>query len=522
VHGPAVVDLPTSVGFCMYIRRECLLATGLLREDAFAQGYGEENDFCIRARHLGWRHVAVPGAYVAHVGGHSFGDARAHLMARNLDVLEALHPGYRAMIAGWQAADPLAPARRALDAARWADRLPPSATRRAVVLVTHDGGGGVERAVRARCDALRGEGIRPILLRPVVDRSLSPAAPRRRYLPGLCVLGDDAGGFPNLRFRLPEELGALTELLRAERPHWLEVHHLLGLHHCVLDLPAALRIPYEIHVHDYAWICPRINLVGPTNRYCGEPHVAACASCVADAGSELEEVITPAALRARSAADMAGARRVVAPSHDAANRLPRYFPHLRADVLPHEDDADLPPLRPLPEAPPTPLAPRRIGVIGAIGTAKGYEIVLGCARDAAARDLCLSFIVVGHTEDDERLLATGRVFVTGPYQEGDAVAVIRQQDLHLAWLPSVWPETWCYALGQALRAGLGAAAFDLGAQAERIRATRRGWLLPLGLSIPAINNRLLALRTVAGDEYARLPAPGESATNTQRFITARI
>ena len=49
-------------------------------------------------------------------------------------------------------------------------------------------------------------------------------------------------------------------------------------------------------------------------------------------------------------------------------------------------------------------------------------------------------------------------------------------------------------------AGLSVAAFDLGAPAERIRRARRGWLLPLGLPPPAINNALLALRGIAGDE----------------------
>ena len=511
VHGAASVDIPTSVGFCMYIRRECLLATGLLRQDVFAQGYGEENDFCVRARHLGWRHVAAPGAYVAHLGGHSFGDAAAHLTARNLDVLEALHPGYRAMIDEWLAADPLAPTRRALDAARWAEHR----TTASVVLVTHDGGGGVERAVRARCADLRSQRLRPIVLRPVVDRSLSPDALRRRYLPGLCMVGDGADrAFPNLRFRLPDEFDALAALLRAEQPQWLEVHHLLGLDHAVVGLAAALGVPYEIRVHDYAWICPRINLVGTAHRYCGEPDVAACAPCVADAGSELEEDIAPAALRARSATDMARARRVVVPSQDAASRLLRYFPAIRPAVLPHEADDDLPPPRPLP---PT---PRRVGVIGAIGIPKGYDVLLACARDAAARNLALSFIVVGHTTDDERLLATGRVFVTGAYEEKDVAAVIRQQDLHLAWLPSVWPETWCYALGQALQAGLGAVAFDIGAQAERIRGTGRGWLLPLGLSIASINNALLALRTIAGDECARPLGNNQSAVNYSEISNA--
>ena len=41
----------------MYIRRDCLDAVGPFDEAAFGRGYGEENDFCLRASHLGWRHV---------------------------------------------------------------------------------------------------------------------------------------------------------------------------------------------------------------------------------------------------------------------------------------------------------------------------------------------------------------------------------------------------------------------------------------------------------------------------------
>ena len=59
-------------------------------------------------------------------------------------------------------------------------------------------------------------------------------------------------------------------------------------------------------------------------------------------------------------------------------------------------------------------------------------------------------------------------------------------------LPSIFPETWCLSLAEAWRAGLRVVAFDIGAQAERIRRTGRGILLPLGLPARAINNALLA------------------------------
>lgn len=42
-------ELPTAVGFCMYIPRACLQETGYFDEETFGRGYGEENDFCLRA-----------------------------------------------------------------------------------------------------------------------------------------------------------------------------------------------------------------------------------------------------------------------------------------------------------------------------------------------------------------------------------------------------------------------------------------------------------------------------------------
>jgi GT2 family glycosyltransferase/glycosyltransferase involved in cell wall biosynthesis len=483
-----VVDIPTAVGFCMYIRRECLDATGLFREDAFAQGYGEENDFCMRASRLGWRHVAVPSVFVAHVGGASFGGARDQLLARNMAVLERLHPGYRALVAEYKRADPLADARRRLDAARFRADAPGSGD--AVLLVTHDSGGGVERVVRARCEALRAEGRRPVVLRPV-----RATGGGHLYLPGLCLVCDGTDrSTPGLRFALPAGLPALLRLLRTARPEAMEVHNLLGHHPAVMALPARLGIPYDLHVHDYAWFCPRITLVGPSRRYCGEPEAAAsCEACIAEAGRNTDEEIGIGALRARSAAELAGARRVLAPSADAATRLRRRFPGLAVQVRPHTDDATLPP----PSAAAAPDVLTRVCVVGGIGPEKGYDVLLACARDAAARALPLEFVVVGHTPDDAALLETGVAFVTGPYEEAAAVAEIRAQQAQFGFLPSVWPETWCFALGEAWQAGLDVAVFDIGAPAERVRRTGRGWVLPLGLPAQAINNALLAVRSRA-------------------------
>ena len=113
-----LVEIPTGVGFCMAVSRACLDRIGVFDEDRFGRGYGEENDFCLRATAAGWRHVAATGLFVWHRGGTSFGKERDTLMAAAQVTIETLHPGYAAMVGRFIHRDPLEPARRALDIAR--------------------------------------------------------------------------------------------------------------------------------------------------------------------------------------------------------------------------------------------------------------------------------------------------------------------------------------------------------------------------------------------------------------------
>jgi GT2 family glycosyltransferase len=108
---PDYPELPTAVGFCMLVRRAALEAIGDFDAATFGAGYGEENDFCVRAKAHGWRNVLCDDAYVAHVGGQSFGALGQAPGGENLARLLARYPHYNAMVAAFIAADPLAPRR---------------------------------------------------------------------------------------------------------------------------------------------------------------------------------------------------------------------------------------------------------------------------------------------------------------------------------------------------------------------------------------------------------------------------
>ena len=105
-HPGKAIDLPTGVGFCMLITAACRAKVGPFDIENFPRGYGEENDFCMRAAAAGFRNVLCPNAYVAHVGGVSFSESTQALMKIGGERLLAKHPTYDAQVSAWIDRDP--------------------------------------------------------------------------------------------------------------------------------------------------------------------------------------------------------------------------------------------------------------------------------------------------------------------------------------------------------------------------------------------------------------------------------
>jgi GT2 family glycosyltransferase len=103
----AAIDIPTAIGFCMLMTRACLDAVGKFDIEHFPRGYGEENDFSMRAAAKGFRNVLCPNAYVAHEGSQSFSDEKHDLMREGGERLLSLYPNYNVLVAEWIARDPV-------------------------------------------------------------------------------------------------------------------------------------------------------------------------------------------------------------------------------------------------------------------------------------------------------------------------------------------------------------------------------------------------------------------------------
>jgi GT2 family glycosyltransferase/glycosyltransferase involved in cell wall biosynthesis len=505
VNAGRVVEVPVGVGFCLYIKRRCLNEVGEFDEHGFDRGYGEENDFCLRARRDGWRHGVATDVFVRHVGGRSFGAVKDLLMQRNQRVIDYRYPGYGSLIETFARAEPLLGAKRAIDEQRAVEDA-----RKPVLLVSLALAGGVMRHVGERRAALMAAGHTVLTLR-ADQRYVGVAAADVRI---------DTLDLDHLRYALPQDMAALQAFLRKLGLVRLEIHHFLGLPPEALDMLAALGVPYSVSVHDYTWVCPRVSFIDGAGRYCGEPAVSVCETCVTTHGSALGGEVSVQALRERSARLLAGAARVIVPTFDVRARLRRYFPTLDPVV-----EAWEPPVMVAKPGERRGPGPVRVLLLGAIGTQKGQGVLLECAKDAAARGLPLEFVIVGFSSDDAPLLETGRVFMTGPYDEHEVAGLLEREACNVALFPTVGPETWCYTLTYALQTGRPIVAFDRGAVAERLRAAGTGVLLDPDIRPAELNEALL--RAAGGDqppEPVEAPSEGlaavESAAPDEPVVSA--
>ncbi|MDF7673415.1 glycosyltransferase [Acetobacteraceae bacterium ESL0709] len=469
------IELPTGNGFCMAISAECLAETGWFRDDIFVQGYGEENDFCLRATARGFRHLAAVNVYVRHKGGNSFGKSRLALIERNLKILNALHPGYDLLVAEFMRRDPLFMIRRRLDLMCLMQK---ARKKGAVLLIEHNYGGGVARTVQQRAEAYEREGLLALRLRPSFQG---------------CVLEscNDPDLWPNLCFALPEDSMLLIRCLRKVGVQSVEWHHLVGHAPWIRRLHKFLDVPLDIFVHDHVWFCPRIILLNPEGRYCGERSVQACKECIRRDRKDLKEKITIDELLERSIEEFKSARSITAPSYDAARRLERHFPQIEGLVKVHapENEAAFPPLR---ISPASGKNFYRVGVVGGISRWKGYEILLELGQYIRQHGLPLEIVLIGGTRDDQALINAG-IQVTGTYDDKEVLSLIEEMELDVGFLPSIAPETWSYALSWLWKAGLAVICFDIGAVSERIRrrGDEAGKILPLGLPVERLASYIL-------------------------------
>lgn len=463
---PFYVDIPTGVGFCLYIRRALIDRIGLFDVETFGKGYGEENDFCLRATQAGYRNVLCGDTYVAHVGNCSFGQEKKELAEKQMAALLRKHPTYAEQVGRFIARDPLKPIRQVIQTRLQilsAPKIP------GILHVLHGHGGGTEQSIR-NIAALMQDRFRHYLLitleREWIVKAIDPEREDQSY------------HFHHQNNELwVEFLESICAWLDIRLCH---VHQLSGCRDGLLAAFAKTTIPYGFSIHDFFLACPSINFLDSEGNYCGAvTDRVQCQTClnkqVAFAEINIQKWrLTHKAFLSKSAF-------ISAPSLWAKNTFNRYFPESTVEIIPNVHHSGF--SKSLEGGIRCFLFPRdeikHIGVIGAIGPVKGARNLEKLVARTRARKLPLRWIVIGYTDRQYEPYQSKDYVLTihGPYQQDRLIALLEHYTISLVMFPSAGPETFCYTLSEAWAANKPVLVPPIGALKERVEQKGAGWIM---------------------------------------------
>jgi glycosyltransferase involved in cell wall biosynthesis len=318
-------------------------------------------------------------------------------------------------------------------------------------------------------------GYRLELMAPDERCALALAGPP---LPAPPVLDDAAFE----RVVLAAAAAAGAEGLHVEGLAGLPLASLLALHR--------RGLPLSLSLHDFAAFCPRPHLLErPALAFCHYSRDAErCARCLArdwPVGVGWQE----------------GRRALVADLLAAAESLAYPSEFLRRTVLelfPALDPSRLRVVSPEPVATPARRRtarhpPRHVAYVGSVLPHKGAlvfeEVVRRLGRGGAA-GVRWSAYGGGDAALLARLRRLPGVRVRGYYRSGSLPRLLAADEVDLALLLSIVPESYGFTLSECRAAGVPVVAFDLGALGERVRAEGGGTLVPLADGAAGVAARL--------------------------------
>ena len=435
------VDVPTGVGFCMFIRREALNDVGMFDEKAFGLGYGEENDFCMRASALGWRHVTCTNVFVFHDGGVSFSTEKKERLQNAMAVLDRKYPAYHRMIHDHVQKDPARSFRVLAQL-----KILVASRKEKYLFIAHGLGGGVTEHLQELADCISVD-VDCLFLKPSEG--------------GFVELGSHHSEYHwSLHFDLNNEYQGLLDLLGWFGVSRIHFHHVMGVPGEALSLADDLAVPFDVTLHDYYFVNSNPTLTNRQGVFAEdvESRDAVCAESY-----PLPHRIDAAEWRRRYTALLSKADRILAPSQRCKAVYLEYFTDLDIEVAYHPEwELSHPYMHPV--------VPRitacdklKVLVIGAISREKGADIF---ERTATHRDPLnrLEYHLLGYAY---RPLAP-EVVQHGAYADVNLDRLIAQLEPHIVWFPAQWHETYSYTLSAALRSGLPILASDIGSFPERL------------------------------------------------------
>lgn len=475
-------ETPTGNGFCFYIKRDLINEIGSFDEENFPRGYGEENEFCMRAIDYGWKNIVDPSTYVYHVRSASFKEEKQTLIDEGVRRVKQLYPEYEHSIKGISKSETFSIVRERIAKAIESRQKP----KKRILYVISTRTGGTPKTNLDLMNAVS-EIYDTFALACDTKKIEILISENGQYKVIRSFLLKDSIKFSQHTNSQYEQI--VREILLEYAIDVVHIRHIAWHSTNLIDVCKSLEVPTIKSFHDFYCICPTVNLIDKFGTF--------------HAGGVIEDGLNP--LWSDPTAYSADARLLnrwrgridrslkesdyfVTTCESAKDILQKNLPFLKENdknfrVIHHGRDFEK-----FTQAGEVfnGNGPLKVLVPGNITQSKGKDLIIEIVKKYGKKKI--EFHVLGTCDDELKEF----VKYHGKYSREEFTSRVLEIGPHISSVLSIWPETYCHTLTESWACGLPVIGIALGAVERRISKHDGGWLAQP--SAKEIYQKLISLR----------------------------
>ncbi|WP_068555809.1 glycosyltransferase [Thermotalea metallivorans] len=469
------VEIPTAVGFCMYIKREALDKVGLFDEVNFGKGYGEENDFCCRLIEHGFINVICDNTFIYHKGSLSFKEEKRKLIEKNSKILLEKHPYYDIEVHKFIQKNPLKDIQENIKL-----NIKLKNKKNNILFLIHN---GVDRPINHPRGGTEFHTYDIIKNLNEFNSFIIIPSHTSNKLYVEAFIGKEKimfefnfeGVIRQSTFHSKEYKEFLQTIITYFQIDLVHVQHLKGHTFDIVDICEELNIPCLITLHDFYMICPTIEMLDTNKQYCKTTSgLEMCRLCIKEKFGYDENFLDIWQRKVKE--KIIKFHKIITPSQSTKEIFQQHYKdlNLNIDVIEHGVSQKI--IKKQPDAMKQDNE-FKVAFIGGLAPYKGSDKIHDIIQ--MNKDSAIKWFLIGNLGDQKlSLLEREDLVKYGRYEREEIVSILRNLEIDLVCILSCVPETYAYTLSESLIAGIPVLVTDVGALGERVKKYGTGWMVP--------------------------------------------
>lgn len=296
----------------------------------------------------------------------------------------------------------------------------------------------------------------------------------------------------------------------------VHVHHIEGLSTNIFSLAKDFKIPVIATLHDYYYICPNVKLYNHKNEYCRTKLTKSCSRCMLTRSHILMGEDQLIKWRQDNLELLTNCNLLIAPSYADKRIYTTVFPSLLNKIIVIQHGVEIPHPKRIQRTMLSKKSHINVAFLGGQSPAKGSKFVYDVIKQPS--ELINWFIIGGIQDIKLRLFQKPNLTKIGWYDREKVPDILAKLHIDLVCIFSMWPETYCYTLSEAITNYIPVIAIDIGAVGERMRQLDSGWLFPVQVKVQEIISLIKEIQQNPSDYLAKV----NNLRNSSFFSTEQM